>query len=326
MLSRDGCYLTTSFIIPTLRRPDHLRRCLAAVAGQTVPATEVLVGVRADDAESIAVVAEYAERLPVRVVEAQGIGVIGSMNSCVRESQGEFVALLDDDVEIPVDWLERTHRHFAEDSKVAGVGGRDLLQDHPEWRPKEPLARRVGIFTWYGRSIGNHHRGTGPARKVHVLKGCNCIYRGALLRRIGFDERLRGAGAQVGWELSLAFDVRREGGELVYDPGIQVIHWVAPRHDSDSLHRGAFDPIGLRNMVYNEQLIFGTKAPPGLRLFYLIWTLAWGSRFAPGWVRALLLRSRGDKMAWERCGIAGSAMREVWKQALRLRSSGNSSR
>jgi hypothetical protein len=213
-----------------------------------------------------------------------------------------------------------------DDPKVAGVGGRDLLQDHPEWRPKEPLAERVGIFTWYGRSIGNHHRGTGPARKVHVLKGCNCIYRGALLRRIGFDERLRGAGAQVGWELSLAFDMRREGGELVYDPGIQVIHWVAPRHDSDSLHRGAFDPIGLRNMVYNEQLIFGTKAPPCLRLFYLIWTLAWGSRFAPGWVRALLLRSRGDKMAWERCGIAGSAMREVWKQALRLRSGGNSSR
>ncbi len=295
------------------------------MAGQTVSATEVLVGVRPDDAESIAVVAEFTGRLPVRVVVALGIGVIGSMNSCVCVSQGEFVALLDDDVEIPANWLERTHRHFA-DPKVAGVGGRDLLQDHPEWRPKEPLARQVGIFTWYGRPIGNHHRGTGPARKVHVLKGCNCIYRGALLRRIGFDERLLGAGAQVGWELSLAFDVRREGGELVYDPGIEVIHWVAPRHDSDSLHRGAFDPIGLRNMVYNDQLIMATKAPPALRLFYLIWTLAWGSRLAPGLVRAIVLSSRGDKNAWGRCGIAGSAVKEVWGELLRLRSGGNTSR
>jgi hypothetical protein len=39
-----------------------------------VAAGEVLVGVRADDAESPPVVAAFAERLPVRIVEARGVG------------------------------------------------------------------------------------------------------------------------------------------------------------------------------------------------------------------------------------------------------------
>jgi len=283
------------------------------VAEQTVPAFEILVGVRADDLESPPVVEEFGGKLPVRIVAAEGVGVIGSMNSCLRGTQGDFVALLDDDVEIPADWLENALRHFAADANVAGVGGRDLLQDHPEMRLREPLTKKVGIYTWYGRGFGNHHRGTGPARSVHVLKGCNCIYRGDVLRQIGLDERLRGAGAQVGWELSLAFDVRRGGGKLVYDPGIRVIHWVAPRQDSDSVHRGAYDRGGLRDIAFNDHLIVQSKALPVFRITHPMWNLIWGSRWVPGVVRATYLWAKGDRLAWERFQIGWEALVEAGK-------------
>ena len=102
------------------------------------------------------------------------------------------------------------------------------------------------------------------------------------------------------WELSLGFDVRRLGRTLVYDPAIQVEHWVAPRHDADSLHRGVFNLSGLENMAFNEHLVMHTRAPFPLRFTNPVWSLAWGSPWAPGLVRAGVLGLKGDKTAWLR--------------------------
>jgi GT2 family glycosyltransferase len=87
-----------TFVVPTLRRNEHLCRCLNAIGEQTHAAHEVLVGIRADDQESRAVVQEFADHLPVKEVEAVGVGVVGSMTSCVAAATGEFIGLLDDDV------------------------------------------------------------------------------------------------------------------------------------------------------------------------------------------------------------------------------------
>lgn len=286
-----------SVVVPTLRRPDHLKLCLASLVSQTYPIHEVLVGVRADDSISGSVIAEYAGALPVRPVEAVGVGVVGSMSSCVSTSSGDFVALVDDDVELPPDWLARCIDYFEKDSSLGGIGGRDLLQDMPEMRRRQARRRKVGIFTWYGRGHGNHHLGTGGSRYVHVLKGCNSIYVGDLLRDIGFDERLRGEGAQVGWELSLAFDVMRRGKRLLYDSELAVVHWVAPRHDSDNIHRGGFEPRALENLAYNEHLVFQTKSPLPLAWTHPLWGLAWGNPLAPGAIRACWMLCKGDKTA-----------------------------
>ena len=49
---------------------------------QTKPANEILVGIRADDHSNDEALKKYRERLAVRSVEAKGVGVVGSMNSC----------------------------------------------------------------------------------------------------------------------------------------------------------------------------------------------------------------------------------------------------
>ena len=77
-------------IIPTLRRPEHLARCLASLAPQTMKAREVLVGIRADDDSNDELIKGFQDRLPVRKVEARGVGVVGSMNSCLREANGDW--------------------------------------------------------------------------------------------------------------------------------------------------------------------------------------------------------------------------------------------
>jgi len=94
----------------------------------------VLVGIKPDDEDSRRVLQEFASELPIREIEAGAVGVIGSMASCVKASSGGFVALVDDDVELSSDWVERSVSYFENDPKIGGVGGRDLLQDMPEIR------------------------------------------------------------------------------------------------------------------------------------------------------------------------------------------------
>jgi len=93
-----------NLIVPTLKRGKYLRRCLESIFRQTVAPSEVLVGIRADDSESRDVVKDIAVKYPVRCVEARGVGVIGSMSSCLAETREAFVGLIDDDVELASDW------------------------------------------------------------------------------------------------------------------------------------------------------------------------------------------------------------------------------
>jgi len=274
-----------SFIIPTLKRPEHLRRCLASVSKQTVPADEILVGIRSDDALSPAVLKEFPNLRQVRAVEARGVGVVGSMNSCLTEASGEFIALVDDDVELPSEWTATLLGHLAGNVDCVAAGGRDLLLDHPKMRQTEPLVEDVGRFHWYGRVTGNHHRGGGAARCVDILRGSNMLLRGEFLRATGFETGLRGSGAQVNWELALALRARAQGKRMFFDPGVHVLHHTAPRHDDDLIHRGVFSAQATSDMAFNETLAIAKHGRGFNRVMLLLWLLAVGSHTCPGLIR-----------------------------------------
>jgi FkbM family methyltransferase len=158
-----------SLIVPTLRRPDYLLRCLSSLALQTERPTEVLVGIRANDDLSRPILRKFADTLEIKAVNAKGVGVVGAMNSCLTEAKGQLIGLVDDDVEFPPDWLETMIRHLDDHSDVLGAGGRDFLQDHPAMRRSEPHTPDVGRLHWFGRITGNHTMQL-TKRFLHLLK------------------------------------------------------------------------------------------------------------------------------------------------------------
>lgn len=273
--------MTISVLIPTYRRPDDLRRCLHALAAQTLPAHEIIVIVRDNDAPTQSLVNAWPPGiLPLCVVTVAVPGVVAAMTAGLRVASGEAVALTDDDAAPFPDWLARIAAHFAADPQAGGVGGRDRI--HYGDRIEEGEHPDVGRVQWFGRVIGNHHLGVGEARPVDLLKGVNCAYRTEPLRRIGFDSRLRGAGAQVHWELSLGLAMKRDGWKLIYDPAVGVEHFMAPRADADALHRGGFHAEALQNMVYNETIVLLGSLPPMRHAAFVTWALLIGTRDAPG--------------------------------------------
>jgi GT2 family glycosyltransferase len=288
-------FLTVSVLIPSWRRADSLERCLRALARQTRAPLEVAVGMRADDSATKRRLDELDAELPftVRRAVTPEPGVIAAMNAALQECHGDIIALTDDDTEPRPDWIERIAAGFS-DARVGGVGGRD-------WQPKERSDRTdVGRVQWFGRVIGNHHLGTGPAREVDVLKGANAAYRAPLLRAAGFDTRLAGNGAQMFWELALCLQIRRAGWTLIYDPAIAVEHHIAPRLDDDQRHRGVFASAPQRCAVHNETLILLEHQRGAARLAFIVWAWLAGTRSEPGLAQLPRLLLGGDKNAFAR--------------------------
>jgi len=247
-----------------------------------------------------------------RVVTVDVPGVIAAMEVGVRHAQCDVVLLLDDDIEIHADWLERATQYYA-DPAVVGVGGRDIVSIDPN-----PPASIVGKVTWYGKAVGNHQRGYGPARQVDILKGANMSMR---REYCVFDHRLRGLGAQVYWEFQVCLRARRLGKTLVYDPACTVDHYPAERYDEDRRHA----PLkqARLNACHNETYVLLTYLRWWQRIAYLLYTSFIGHRSnltVARWVVGLLRGERatlGDHLIPSYQGKAAGIV--TWLRGMRSR-------
>jgi GT2 family glycosyltransferase len=247
-----------SVVIPSHKRADLLRLCLASVARFAPPGTEVVV---VDDGSPGAVVsraaAEFAGVKVVRRDEAGGF--CAAANAGVAAATAPVVELLNDDAEVTDGWADAALRWFA-DEHVAAVAPL-VLQNDPDRRARglPPLidtagdeydfggfARKRGSGRAWGQGLsGQGGTGTGgqgdgavsspcppvpvppclgEAAPVFAASACAAFYRrDALLRAGGFPEHFRAYFEDV----DLSFRLRRLGCEIVYDPASVVWHRVS---------------------------------------------------------------------------------------------------
>ena len=280
--------MTISVVVPSYMRVDDLRRCIAALARQVRPADEIIIVWRTGDEETERLVAETGEEgTHIRSVRVDQSGQVAALNAGLQAATGDIVAFTDDDAAPLPDWLLRIEQHFRADSRLGGLGGRDFLGG-----VRQKGSRTVvGRVQWFGRCIGFHHDGVGEPRAVDILKGANMSFRRATIDAIGFDQRLRGEGAQVANDLKLALEVKKRGWALVYDPNVAVDHYMAARHDDDK--RTDRSAAAQANAAHNQALALLEYLAPWQVPIYLAWALMVGTREIPGIAQVVRLKLRG---------------------------------
>jgi glycosyltransferase involved in cell wall biosynthesis len=310
VLPAETSGLRISVLVPTYRRPDDLRRCLAALAEQVSPPDEIIVVARDIDTETHDVLRDdIVTGLPLRTVIVTEPGQVQALNAGLATVKTDIVAITDDDAAPHPDWTRRILAHFASSPSIGGVGGRDFM--HVGGVLRDGRARKVGKVPAYGKHVGNHHLGFGSPRDVDMLKGVNGSYRTHAIAPIGFDTRLRGTGAQVHWEMSLGIALRRAGWRLVYDPQVAVDHFLARRFDEDQ--RDAFNSLAMQNAAYNEALIRLDHASPLERIAFLAWALLVGTRASPGVVQWVRFMPREGSLAGAKLRAAATGRILAWK-------------
>jgi cellulose synthase/poly-beta-1,6-N-acetylglucosamine synthase-like glycosyltransferase len=278
-------------VVPSYRRPAELARCLAGLAMQDRPPDEVLVVARIGDDETLGLFEAAAPGAALRCVTVDEEGVVSSLNAGLAGARGDIVAITDDDAVPRADWLQRIESMLAADDGVGAVGGRDWVRlDGDLLDGEKPV---VGRVRWFGRVVGNHHLGAGPAREVQLLKGANMAVRRAALDGITIDMGLRGNGAQPHWEIDLCLRLRRAGWRLVYDPAVAVDHLPAERHDEDQ--RNGRPLTALENEVYNETRALLRGLSWWHKPIHLTYGLLVGARSTPGVVTGVVQGMTGRR-------------------------------
>jgi glucosyl-dolichyl phosphate glucuronosyltransferase len=120
-------------ILCTYNRDHCLKKALGCIADSVLPPQvdwEVLIVDNNSNDHTPEVAKEFTDRNPDRfryVVEPQQ-GKSYALNTGIRESRGEVLVFVDDDVTVEPTWLANLTKAL-ENSEWAGVGGRTLLAD-----------------------------------------------------------------------------------------------------------------------------------------------------------------------------------------------------
>jgi cellulose synthase/poly-beta-1,6-N-acetylglucosamine synthase-like glycosyltransferase len=305
--------LSVTVLVPSFKRPLDLGRCLDALKTQRRLPDEVVVILRAGDVESQAVIDQRSVGVPpVRALLVSEPGQVHALNSGLEASDGQIVAITDDDAAPRPDWLERTARAFAADAAIGGVGGRDWV--HHGERVESGVHPVVGKLQWFGRSIGNHHLGAGTPREVDFLKGANMSFRKEAILGLRFDTRLLGSGAQVCNDMAFSLAVRRRGWKLLYDPAAAVDHYPAARYDED--RRGSVSALAYRNAAFNYALTVSEALGPIRASVFLVWALAVGTRASPGLIQLARLVGAEGHSALTKASASVAGTFAGWRMAL----------
>jgi GT2 family glycosyltransferase len=200
-------------VIPNYNGAGWLPEVLASVAAQTTPAAEVLV---VDDGSTDGSLALLAERFPDVRVLALGSngGFARAANAGIVGVSAETVALVNTDVVLAPDWLERAVAALAGAPRAAAVATKLVDLDDPALLyDAGDVLRRDGACEQRGRFERDTGRYDAPGEVFSACAGAALYRRAAVLGAGGFEQRfgtyledvdlglrLRLAGWRCRWE------------------------------------------------------------------------------------------------------------------------------
>jgi glycosyltransferase involved in cell wall biosynthesis len=200
-----------SVVVPTRDRPGSLRRCLDALASQTV-LDKLEVIVVDDGSTASAAVEEVVARYPfTRLISQTHSGPASARNAGAARSRGEFVCFTDDDCEPSPAWAERLVH--AIEAGADAAAGKTLRGD-----PGSALAAASELIAGAPALLGEPSAG-----ELTFAPSNNLACRGEVLTEVPFDERYpAAAGEDRDWcrrLLAGCYVLRREpGAALVHRP------------------------------------------------------------------------------------------------------------
>lgn len=177
-----------SVVIPNWNGRKFLAPCLDAVFRQTHKDFEVILADNGSEDGSVDFVREHYSRVRV-VALPTNRGFPVACNEGIRNSRGEFIALLNNDTEAHPRWLEEMEKVLSSRNDAGLCACKILLLSRPE------IIDSIGIYFCSNGIGGNRRfleRDTGSFDLVEDIFGaCGCavLFRKSMLEEIGlFDE------------------------------------------------------------------------------------------------------------------------------------------
>lgn len=242
----------------TFNSKKYLKNCLDSVFSQTYPRLEILVVDNGSTDGTVEMLQEMQNQGRVKSLKISfnktNNGFAGGHNQAIKQSRGEYVLCLNQDVILDKSFVEKTLEFFARDLKIAAVQGKLFrLVEANGQLGKSHVIDTTGLVMFKNRRIiarGQGQQDTGQfnqSEEVFGADGAVPVYRRAALEDAKvaneyFDEDFFCYKEDV----DLAWRLRLYGWKTVYQP--EAIAWHA-RTSGDSAAKKYFQIIAERKKI-----------------------------------------------------------------------------
>ncbi len=218
-----------SIIIPVYNQVEYTYACLVSILEHTKDVSyEVII---ADDVSTDATkdLERYARGLVICRNETNQ-GFLLNCNHAAEKARGTYLMFLNNDTQVTEGWLSSLVELMESDETI-GMAGSKLV--YPDGRLQE-----AGGIIWSDGSGWNYGRMDDPdkpeynyVKDVDYISGAAILLPNDLWKKIGgFDSRFAPAYCE---DSDLAFEVRRAGYRVVYQPLSRVIHFEGISNGTD---------------------------------------------------------------------------------------------
>ena len=218
-----------SIIIPVYNQVHYTYACLVSILENTGEFDyEIII---ADDVSTDATkeIDKFVTGLVIARNESNQ-GFLKNCNNAAKKARGEYIFFLNNDTTVQKDWLPPLIRLLESDKSIGMVGSKLI---YPDGRLQE-----AGGIIWSDGSGWNYGRCDDPnkpeynyVRDVDYISGAAIMLSRKLWEDIGgFDERYAPAYCE---DSDLAFEVRKRGLRVVYQPLSVVTHFEGVSNGTD---------------------------------------------------------------------------------------------
>jgi GT2 family glycosyltransferase len=272
-----------SVIIPNWNGKRFLADCLNSLASQTYPSLEIVV---VDNGSTDGSVELLKTSYPwVKLIGFDhNTGFSVAVNAGIRQSNGKFVALLNNDTVVDSDWLAESVKALTEHPEAGSVACKMLSYDDKTILDGAGDGYRRGGLP--GR-IGHREKDTGQFDQPrYVLGACGgaALYRRELFKRIGlFDEDYFAYLEDV----DLGLRAQAAGYKCYYVPTAIVYHLGCGTTGS------GYSPLVVRLSAQNNINTIVKNIPTRLFLKFLPQIVYWQSFYL-----AVVIIRGGQMLPW----------------------------
>lgn len=172
---RDGSVVA---IVPTMGRSDILEQCLLRLKSQQGGAPEVVVVSQGSDLPLAS--ADLADRV---IHLSSNVGYAAACNLAIDQTDSDFIAVINDDALVELDWLVSLCRQLEKNPAAASAQGVNLSLDQPDTIDSCGIAWNT---FWRPVQIGSgqpQEAAGANVRPIFGVSGTAALYRREALQR-----------------------------------------------------------------------------------------------------------------------------------------------
>lgn len=220
---------TVSIVIPVYNQLVYTYKCLKSILENTKDVTyEIII---ADDVsfDGTRCLNSYVKGINI-VRNKENKGFLQNCNNATKYARGKYILFLNNDTQVKPKWLSSLVELIESDKSIGMVGSKLIYPNG--------ILQEAGGIIWNDGSGCNYGKFDDPnkpeynyIREVDYISGAAIMLSKELWEDIGgFDSRYEPAYCE---DSDLAFEVRKKGLKVVYQPKSVVVHYEGISNGTD---------------------------------------------------------------------------------------------